>query len=672
MTEISPAKELFLTASEIPDAAERARFLDEACAGAAALRAQVEALLAAHPPETFLAEPPVAAEAALEASLPGLGAAIGYFGDYVLLSEIARGATGVVFRARQSSLHRVVALKMLRDRSHLASPDDEKRFRAEAEAAASLDHPGIVPIYEVGQHEGQGYFSMKLIEGGTLHFRGGEYREPRRAAALMAKVARAVHHAHQHGILHRDLKPGNILLDATGDPQVVDFGIARQLGVESDLTHTGQIIGTPHYMAPEQARGENRALTPAADVYSLGAILYELLSGRKPFDGGSMLALLKQVTEQPPAPLRLADRDLETIVMRCMEKSPAARYGSAAELADDLDRWRRGEPVKARPAGALRRLGKWMRRRPAHAALIAVGLAAVLLAVRPWAGKSPASQTHPANATSQTVPPLVIDAATAAASRSAAGWVLSVTGDSGYIVLQQPDHSEHQITRSQPLPPGPWQLLEIRVDRLNAPSSIPAVREADMIARLAGVTTLREFAIRTASLTDAAFAFLAQNPALRRLECDDTGVSDALLVHLAGLKNIRQLTIVHTVGKPGAFTGRGMEKLACLPVLEQAVHYSTDLADPALEVLADCPHLQSISLTGTSVTDAGLRALERSRSLVGIEAEHLAMTDAGLRSLARIASLREAIVSGNHTVTAAGAAALQTALPDCRVSWGGK
>ena len=355
-------KDIFLAAADIPDLAERSRYLDEACGDDAALRGRVEALLNADAPEAFLAHSPVAER----------GDSIGYFGDYVLLSEIARGSSGVVFRARQTSLNRVVALKMLRDTSLLASPADEKRFRAEAEAAAGLDHPGIVPIYEVGQHAGQRYFSMKLIDGGTLHFRGGEFREPRLAAALMGKVARAVHHAHQHGILHRDLKPGNILLDRDGEPHVVDFGIAQHIGVDSGLTQTGQIIGTPHYMAPEQARGENRALTPAADIYSLGAILYELLAGRKPFDAGTMLTLLKQVTEQPPAPLRLADRDLEHIVMRCLEKKPAARYGSAAELADDLDRWLHGEAVNARPVGIAAQLAKWMRRRPLHAALAAV------------------------------------------------------------------------------------------------------------------------------------------------------------------------------------------------------------------------------------------------------------------------------------------------------------
>ncbi len=368
-----------MAAMEIADAAEQARFLDEACAGDAELRERVAMLLRMDADAGKFLEP-----AAHE------GDSIKYFGDYVLLDEIARGASGVVFRARQSSLNRVVALKMLRDGQLLRNEDDVQRFRAEAQAAAGLDHPGIVPIYEVGEHEGQGYFSMKFIEGGTLHLRAGEFREPRKAAALIAQVARAVHHAHEHGILHRDLKPGNILIDRTGAPQVVDFGIARQIGLASDLTHTGQIIGTPHYMAPEQARGTQRGLTAAADIYSLGAILYELLAGAKLFDGETMLTLLRQVTEQAPKPLRIGDRDLESIVMRCLEKQPAARYGSAEVLADELERWLRGERLQNTAVA-------WSRRRFTYAAmgLLGIGGAAVFF----WPDKRsniPAVSSSPA------------------------------------------------------------------------------------------------------------------------------------------------------------------------------------------------------------------------------------------------------------------------------------
>jgi serine/threonine-protein kinase len=225
-----------------------------------------------------------------------------YFGDYELLEEIARGGMGVVYRARQVSLNRLVALKMILA-GELASTQDVQRFRREAEAAANLDHPNIVPIYEVGEYEGQHYFSMKLIDGTSLAPRAASFvRDPRAAAALVAKVARAVEAAHQRGILHRDLKPGNILLDKAGEPFVVDLGLAKHVDGAHSQTRSGTIVGTPSYMAPEQARSE-RGLTAAADVYSLGAILYELLTGRAPFRAeGTLETLLQVLDRDPPRP----------------------------------------------------------------------------------------------------------------------------------------------------------------------------------------------------------------------------------------------------------------------------------------------------------------------------------------------------------------------------------
>jgi WD40 repeat protein len=312
------------------------------------------------------------------------------FGDYELLEEISRGGMGVVYRARQISLDRVVALKMILPGGR--SPEEIERFlHTEAQAVASLDHPHIVPIYEAGTHDGRPFFSMKLIDGVDLtRWRRDSAPVPqRRVARLLAAVARAVHHAHQRGILHRDLKPSNVLLDPAGQPHVTDFGLAKRVEGDSALSQSGAITGTPGYMAPEQAAGEKR-LTTAVDVYGMGAILYELLTGRPPFRGetplDTILSVRSQELTRPSVLNPKVDRDLETICLKCLEKEPSHRYGSAESLAEDLERWLRGEPIAARRAGAWEKLAKWGRRKPALASLAAtvVVFAASVVGLAAW------------------------------------------------------------------------------------------------------------------------------------------------------------------------------------------------------------------------------------------------------------------------------------------------
>ncbi|MCI0458809.1 MAG: serine/threonine-protein kinase, partial [Gemmataceae bacterium] len=332
------------------------------------------------------------------------------FGDYELLEEIARGGMGIVYKAHHSRLNRTVALKVILA-GHFASREAVERFQLEARAAAHLDHPGIVPVYEVGEVEGQHFFTMALVGGGSLHQLLAEGPlPPLEAARLVRQVAEAVQYAHDHGILHRDIKPQNILLhrsegstganlngpgmgtavtspskSGTLTPKLADFGLARTQ--ESALSVTGEVLGTPSYMPPEQAGGDGKRIGPAADVYALGAVLYCLLTGRPPFQSASVMETMRQVREQEPVPLRQLNAqvpaDLETMCLKCLEKEPGRRYLSAQTLAEELGRFERGEPVHARPVGRVERSWRWCRRNPVVAGLLVVvaGLLVVVAVV---------------------------------------------------------------------------------------------------------------------------------------------------------------------------------------------------------------------------------------------------------------------------------------------------
>jgi serine/threonine-protein kinase len=298
---------------------------------------------------------------------------------YEILGVLGRGGMGVVYKARQINLNRLVALKMISAGAH-AGPQLLARFHVEAEAVASLQHPNIVQIYEVSEHDRCPYFSLEFMDGGSLEEKyGGQPQPPRMAAELVETLARAMHCAHQRGVIHRDLKPANILLTAQSVAKITDFGLAKRLD-DTCHTQTGAILGTPSYMAPEQVAGDTKGIGPASDVYALGAILYKLLTGRPPFCAKTTLETLQQVQSQDPLPLARwrvkVPGDLEIICLKCLEKEPRKRYASAEALADDLRHFVTGEPIRARPVSSWERAAKWVKRRPALAALVGVSLAA--------------------------------------------------------------------------------------------------------------------------------------------------------------------------------------------------------------------------------------------------------------------------------------------------------
>lgn len=439
---------------------ERRPFLSAACGTDVTLLRDALGLLDAHEALEF-AHNPVPAGMTI--------------GAYRVERELGRGAMGVVYQARQVTLNRSVALKLILS-GQFASAGDIARFRVEAEAAASLDHPHIVAVYDVGQHEGHHFFSMQLIDGITLAKDLPRlHKHPREGVQLLAKICRAVHYAHERGILHRDLKPANILIDGRGQPHVSDFGVAKRLGGDGQITRTGAAVGTPAYMAPEQAAPKSgTALTPAADVYSLGAILYELLTGRPPFSGASpvdtFMAVLKDAPERPRNLNAAADRDLEAVALKCLEKEPARRYESAEALAVDLERWLAHEPVLAR------RDGRWAGARRRNV-LLAIAAVTLVLAAGVWA-------SWPSGASPPPVPPpepvlVVIDAvpwATVKEVRRDGGEVVPLSDNPAYtpLALRLPPGLYH-VTFEGPRGVGQSRVVDydVKAGTVSLPVAVP-------------------------------------------------------------------------------------------------------------------------------------------------------------------------------------------------------
>jgi serine/threonine-protein kinase len=388
MSNHQQAEEIFAQVLELTDGRERRALLERACAGDQALRREVETLLAAHERAGSFLEPPAAMA---PYPTPAPGAMVRYFGDYELLEEIAHGGMGIVYKARQRSLNRIVAIKMILA-GQLATEAEVNRFRTEAEAAGSLTHPNIVSIYEVGAHQGHHYYSMPFVDGRSLAqlVESGSWRpgDGQEAARLLVQVARAVQFAHEAGILHRDLKPGNILINAEGQPCIADFGLAKRVTGGGSLTLSGHMLGTPSFMAPEQASGKSRRPAAAADIYSLGAVLYYLLTGRPPFVADSPLDALLLVLESeavlPRAINPLVPGPLEGICLRCLEKAPENRYPSAGALADDLERFLKGEALALPQKAILRRFHTWFLRQPALVSRLCVMTVCMSVVITAW------------------------------------------------------------------------------------------------------------------------------------------------------------------------------------------------------------------------------------------------------------------------------------------------
>lgn len=587
---------------------------------------------------------------------------------------------GVVYRARQISLGRDVALKLI-SAGHLATVESVQRFRQEAALAARLHHPNIVAVYQVGQHENQHYFAMRLVPGRQnigSWAKGLVLPPAERMAAIattMATVARAVAYAHEQGVVHRDLNLSNILIDEKGEPCVVDFGISRLLDGNTDLTLSGQVLGTPRYMAPEQTRGDSRALTPAVDTYSLGAILYELLAGRKVFAGADLLTLLEQIAESPPAPLRLGDRGLEGIVFRCLEKSPASRYGSAAELADDLERWLSGQSLQTRPAWRSRSLAEWVRRRSVRAffaIMVAAGCATALIVhirskgrkIQSAAVDGAASNPSPRAVANHPISPneMVGD------DREAIEWLHRFHGEQGYLNLRRADDQTVMVSSATPLPAGDYAITRLMfAGSPRDPQELP-FSTADFRKYTTTLRQLENCFLFDLELTAADLGFLAHSPHLEEIHIRSLPVGDSLIPAIAKLKSLSFLHISYNADRGDELTGHNLDELASLPFLVLADFTYTHFDDVGAAILAERGlELRRVWLEGTHITDAALRSLSHCHLEDLNLAENPALTDAGLADLAKIPVLRVLIITGCTNLTTAGIAAFQRAHPACKI-----
>ena len=558
---------------------------------------------------------------------------------YEVLSLLGNGSMGAVYLALQTSLDRPVAIKVL-PLEISADPEFSQRFVQEARAMARLSHPHITPVHDFGKTgQGQLYYVMEFVDGASLQsvIQAGRL-SAERALEIAGQVCDALHCAHQQGIVHRDIKPANVLVEKSGRVKVTDFGIARLVepGLGGlTLTHAGRVFGTPDYLSPEQSKG--LAVDHRADIFSLGVMLYEMLCGEVP-----------RGAFPPPSRVVRCGTRVDALVLKAMQQAPTERFQSTQEMKAQVEALSR-RPHRNAPHGSRR----WLLFVPGLGAL---GAAAFFL--WPENGKGPAPP-----AASPVTPAAVVRSSPT--QRETAEWFFSVGDSLSHLTVTMPDGSVLNVESVEQLPEGECTIVELWFDRLKSTPADPPATPEDFVRHMAPLTGLKSVFFRYHTLLkDEHFAFLAANPRLDFVTLEGIQVTDAVLDHLRGLKNLRSLNISGDANSRCRFSGRGMDRLACRPVLTQFAVPGTSFDDLAAQQLPGFPNLRTVSLSNTSITDSSVNALRQLPAVEALLLENTGVTDAGAVLLTSMTRLKRLAVDNLAESTLE---ALRKALPDCHV-----